>query len=340
MCILYWCILLGPRSNRVFLHIWVSTLFQLYFSYHFALFQSHPQNFTMPPKDKNKRQQAVERNFDGDTTREYREESTSSEDTTVGAGPGLASVTMTSEHLDRLISSLVARIPAPSAAVAPVAVPPVPRAAPIKLVRWSDEDIPSEFFKKYEKAMGHNRHDKREWGSLLPVYLTGRAQAAFAQVAEDDLDDWDIVKECMLESLGDTPSFADRKWWSLSRLPNEDVGAFYLRIRSTGLRRLDGLKTKEEVVEHTILSRFMSLLSQDCYASVADRRPKDGQTAARMAQEWEDTHSFPDVTDLGGLDSVRTTPPEGQRVSYRVGITTVQSTLVHVCLVRLIVRAV
>ena len=173
-------------------HIWVSTLLCLKkISYHFALFQSHPQNFTMPPKDRNKKQQAEERDRDVDVPREYREESTFSEitlsgDTTVGADPGRASITMTSEHLDRLISSLVSRIPTPSVAVPPVPVPPAPRLVPIKLTRWSNEDIPSEFFKKYEKAMEHNRHDKRECGPLLPVYLTGRAQAAFAQVAEDD----------------------------------------------------------------------------------------------------------------------------------------------------------
>ena len=108
------------------------------------------------------------------------------------------------------------------------------RPVPIKLTRWSDDNIPSLFFKKYKKAMGHNRHAKSEWGSLLPVYLTGRAQAAFSQVADDDLDNWELVKESMLELLGDTPSFADHRWWTLSRLPNEDIGAFYLRIRSTG----------------------------------------------------------------------------------------------------------
>ena len=218
----------------------------------------------MPPKDRNKKQQAEERDRDVDS------ESILSGDTTVGADPGLASVTMTSEHLDRLISSLVSQIPTPSAAVPPVPVPPAPRPVPIKLTHWSDEDILSEFFKKYEKAMEHNRHDKREWGPLLPVYLTGRAQAAFTQVAEDGLVNWEVVKKCMLESLGNTPNFADRRWWSLSRLPNEDIGTLYLRIRFMGLRRLDCLKTREEVIEHTILSRFMSLLPQDCYAAVSD----------------------------------------------------------------------
>ena len=92
--------------------------------------------------------------------------------------------------------------------------------------------------------------------------------------------------------VGDTPTSADRRWWTLGHQPNEDPGAFYLRVRSTGLRRMDGLKTREEVVEQTILSRYLSLLPQDCYSSVIERRPKDGQAAARLVQEWEDTRGF------------------------------------------------
>ena len=59
--------------------------------------------------------------------------------------------------------------------------------------------------------MRHNGIDKGTWGQLLPVYLSGRAQASFAQVDPDTLDDYDAVKETMLESLGDTPASADRR---------------------------------------------------------------------------------------------------------------------------------
>ena len=69
----------------------------------------------------------------------------------------------------------------------------------------------------------------------------------------------------MLESLGDTPASADRRWWTLSRQTGEAPGAFYLRVRSTGIRRIQGLETREEVCERMILSRFLSLLPQDCY---------------------------------------------------------------------------
>ena len=162
----------------------------------------------------------------------------------------------------------------------------------IKPPKWSDEDTPHEFFHKYEKAMKHNRVDKGEWGHVLPVYLSGRAHASFTQVDEETLDDYDSVKETILASLGDTPASADRRWWNLTRHSGEDSGAFYLRVRSTGLRRVHGLKTREEVVEHTIMSRFLSLVSQECYSSVMERSPKDGLAASRMVQEWEETRGF------------------------------------------------
>ena len=140
--------------------------------------------------------------------------------------------------------------------------------------------------------MTHNKTDKSEWCTMLPVYFSGRAQASLAEVEDDDLDDYDKIKERMLVSLGDTPASADHKWWKLSRLPSEDPGAFYLRVGSTGRRRMDGLKSREEMLEKMILSRFLSLLPQDCYASVVDRN-QNGREAAWLVQDWEDTRGFP-----------------------------------------------
>ena len=72
--------------------------------------------------------------------------------------------------------------------------------------------------------------------SGVNVYLSGRAQASFSQVADETLDDYELVKDSLLESLGDTPASADHRWWTISRQASEDPGAFYLRVRSTGLR--------------------------------------------------------------------------------------------------------
>ena len=100
------------------------------------------------------------------------------------------------------------------------------RASQIKIPKWTDEEIPNEYFTKFEKALKHNGVEKNSWGQLLPVYLAGRAQAALAQVDADDLADYESVKETLLDSLGDTPASADRKWWSLSRQAGEEPGSF------------------------------------------------------------------------------------------------------------------
>ena len=164
--------------------------------------------------------------------------------------------------------------------------------AQVKVPKWSDEEVPYEFFTKLEKALAHNGIDKSSWGQLLPVYLTGKAQAALAQVPVASLSDYEAVKSVLLESLGDTPTSADRKWWALSRQPSEDACAFYLRVRAVGIRRLEGLSSKEEILERLVLSRFLSLLHSDSYAGAMARQPKNGLEAAKIVQELEETRAY------------------------------------------------
>ena len=45
-------------------------------------------------------------------------------------------------------------------------------------------------------------------------------------------------------------------------------------------------------MEITILSRYLSLLSHDCYSFVVNKSPKNGLEAAKYVQKFEETHSF------------------------------------------------
>ena len=225
---------------------------------------------------------------------------------------------LTSEQLEKILESnhkamleanyksmtaLLATLTPPSSET-----PGTARGAQIKIPKWTDDETPFEYFGKFEKALKHNGVEKKSWGQLLPVYLAGRAQAAFAQVDSDSLEDYEYVKVTLLESLGDTPASADRRWWFLSRQVNEEPGSFYLRVRATGLRRLHGLATREEILEKVILSRFLSLLPAECYSCVVSKQPKNGLEAARLVQEYEETRSFfvgISVEDREGCVSLR-----------------------------------
>ena len=280
VCILQYCILLGPRSIILF-----------------AYWDLDPRSVAgMPPKKR-----LVEPRGDEEVERETTEyEFNISSPASSASARSCGS--LTSEQLEKILESnhkamLEANYKSMTALLATL-TPPSPetpgtaRGAQIKIPKWTDDETPFEYFGKFEKALKHNGVEKKSWGQLLPVYLAGRAQAAFAQVDSESLEDYESVKATLLEFLGDTPASADRRWWSLSRQVNEEPGSFYLRVRATGLRRLHGLATREEILEKVILSRFLSLLPAECYSCVVSKQPKNGLEAARLVQEYEETRSF------------------------------------------------
>ena len=107
-----------------------------------------------------------------------------------------STVTVTSEQLERILAAsqaaneraMAASMAANHKAMAeliatlPTSSTPSSQAArqpQIRVPKWSEEDTPFEYFTKYEKAQKHNGVPRDSWGELLPVYLSGRAQASF-----------------------------------------------------------------------------------------------------------------------------------------------------------------
>ena len=178
--------------------------------------------------------------------------------------------------------------PSVASALPPAAAPRVK----VKLPLWSEDETPSNFFSKMEKALTLNGVPRSQWGQNIHVQLAGSAQNALAQVPLDSIEDYDVIKTTLLDALGDTPEFADRNWWSISRKSGEDVYAFYLRIRACGILRLQGLTSKDEILEKLVLSRFLSLLPADSYAHATDRCPKDGSEAAKIVQQLEQRRAY------------------------------------------------
>ena len=210
------------------------------------------------------------------------------------AGSAASQRTLTSDHLEHILEVQQRNMADLIAAMR--TAPPSRRSETglthIKPPKWSDDDTPFEYLHKFEQAMKHNRVNISQWSHLLPVYLTGKAQAAFSQIQEDMLDDYAAVKEAMLETLGDTPTNADRRWWTLSHRSGEEIGAFYLRVHTTGMRRIHGLKIREEISKMMILFRFLSSLPPDCYNCVIAKQPKTGLEASRYVHEFEESCIF------------------------------------------------
>lgn len=102
----------------------------------------------------------------------------------------------------------------------------------------------------------------------------------------DMFNDYDLIKDRLLKSLGDTPQNAEKRWWQLSRQHEETYTAFYKHINSTNMQRLANLETKDEILAFTSLSLFMSHLPHDCFNFVAARNPSSGSEAAEIAAKF------------------------------------------------------
>lgn len=239
------------------------------------------------------------------------------------------------------MTDLIASLPSMAVTAAPSLAPKSER---LEVPKWSEQDTPSEYFTKFEMALTLNGVNRSRWGKVLPVYLSGTAQSAFTQIAPEALADYARVKEEMLNHLGDTLVTADRRWWALSRMPGEAPGAFYLRVRSTGNRMFDGLN-RDDMFERMVLSRFLSLLPQECYTNVIGRRPVNGQEAARYVLEYEVDRPVPGRQRWRNNGSQQA-PPSVSRVVVTVGgltiriVATAVATVVVIAVVTVVVAPV
>ena len=188
-----------------------------------------------------------------------------------------------------------------------------PRKSRVEVPKWSESEVPHEFLAKYEIAQVHNGVDKAEWGLLLQVYLSGTAQAAYAQLDPSLLRNYDLLKEQLLKDLRDTPEQADRRWWSLAKKANESFGAFLVRMRSTATRRFEGCLTREELLEKVILSRFLFSLQADQYQAVILREPKTAMQAASILDDMVSRSDFARKHLRGGDRSEQQNHSYGRR---------------------------
>ena len=119
----------------------------------------------MPP---NIKKTAEESAVDVVPHRDDGEESMSSE-ATLGRGSEASALSLSSETLDQILaantqtfleaskdslSALLAALPSPVAAVSSSATVATSSRAHVKTPKWSDDEIPFEYFVKFEKAMG------------------------------------------------------------------------------------------------------------------------------------------------------------------------------------------
>ena len=201
-----------------------------------------------------------------------------------------------------------------------------------------DSTQPSSFFSQFEKAMFANEEPKARWAVLLPAYLAGKAQEAYQnEVSPDISNNYDLVKQRLLQLLGDTPEEAAR--WSASRSGGETYDSYATRLQMLFNRMISEQMTMISLKSHVILSCFVHFLLPSCATYVSSRNPTSVREAARWADQFMSMRrdpriAHPDLTiggkdvitgqsspQLNGVSSIRLLP--GHQVGLYYGFTKV-----------------
>ena len=161
------------------------------------------------------------------------------------------------------------------------------------LPKWSDNDVPYNFFMSLEQALTFNEEPKENWHRILPLQLTGRAKAALdVDIFPEDRQNYEVMKSKILTALGDIPERAAESWWTIKGSPGESPDALVSRIAAMNNRRLSKCKTIADVISFTNLSLFFTLLSPEAATYVRSQRPETAREAARISTQFNELVKF------------------------------------------------
>ena len=134
--------------------------------------------------------------------------------------------------------------------------------------------------------MSDNGTSRSEWGHLLSIYLTGKAQDFLKEIPVDLHHDYDSIKGSLLNWMGDTPSQAACKWWTATRRSGETYSSFYSCLVNLNICSMEGAPNRQSILNCALLYRIMHSLPPDAFDFVFARNPKNGREAVSYATEF------------------------------------------------------
>ena len=152
---------------------------------------------------------------------------------------------------------------------------------------WKDSDKPADYFRRFEQVMLCNEEPKDQWARLLSINLSGKASTIFnTRIPTAQQDDYDVVKTVLLDGFGDTVDLARKQWWIMRKETEESFQDCMIRFEEKFKRGMEGCTSILDLVSILSMSKFLSILTPECRTYVLGRNPKDGITAAHLAEEF------------------------------------------------------
>ena len=147
------------------------------------------------------------------------------------------------------------------------------------------------YFIHFEELARNARIPQEEWANYLRPLLVGKALVAYTrEVAEDDKQDYDRLKEALLMALGVSIPLCEAEFFRVDKRPLQLWAEAARQVVSSLNRILQKSKMKEEIVTTMAISRLCSWVSPDCATYVRIQSPKTPGETATLIAEYLRTH--------------------------------------------------
>ncbi|XP_041951035.1 uncharacterized protein LOC121711467 [Alosa sapidissima] len=148
------------------------------------------------------------------------------------------------------------------------------------------EDI-ENYLLRFERIARTWRWPTDEWACRLVPLLTGRALESYSAMEEDQADCYYDLKEALLQKFDISPETYRQRFRETAIPLGETPTETYHRLKGLYRRWIRPEQhSKEDIGEAIILEQLLQVFPGDIRMWVKEHEPEDGQSAAKLAQQY------------------------------------------------------
>ena len=156
----------------------------------------------------------------------------------------------------------------------------------VKMPKLTAEDDIVAYLTTFERLMRAYEVKRERWVFKLATNLIGKAQQAYAGLSTEDANNYDKVKEAILQRYDITEESYRQRFRVAKRKLGESNKEIVARLNDLASKWLKSCKSPEEVRDKIVLEQFLNMQSEELKVFIRERKPSSSEEAGRLADDY------------------------------------------------------
>src|SRR5277367_2406939 len=152
-----------------------------------------------------------------------------------------------------------------------------------------DDGDATAYFEYFERTMGVNSVPRAKWAQVLSGVLSKKGQEVFGRLPNDQLQDYDKIKEGILIRYEVFAENCRKRFRTLKKEQNESYGELVYRLGNSMDQWLEKSGAKDDpkkMRDLFVLEQFLDVVSPALKLYLLDRKPKTAAEAGQLGDEY------------------------------------------------------